>query len=1719
MKHRGDLRGRGRRDGFAMLIVLLTLMALLVLCTPFLMTVRNADQASAQSADRMSLELALDAAGRIASGRLGESHSALDVTPDFDSLAELRLGNRFADPLFLDPNDPRGVMFDLEVHDVSGRIDLNSAPPQVVANAIGAIGLTLASVAPDADEIPLTSAAGFQDAGFVWVAGELIGFARKDGNALKGLVRALAVELDDEGKVPPCGPRPARVFAANTVVIDQRAWVLPQWRSWVPGGEPRRLDALERLVDLEDLIMADGLGPEAYDALARTGTVYAGIGAGPEWQHPSRVRNQLKAGIDCTLELQDARWFNEGTTVRITDGETTELGIVRRAGGGSITLVDAVGSDYAAYTAVVQPLARRPVNVNTATREVLVALLLNLQMRGRQSRVTPREADQLALVIEQSRPFTSFEDFVRRLILPAAGWKTLPADAPVVPERFKLADGAKGAEAAAALKFIDEDDARAIYKNALNANDGELAFSTMPFAFTSTDTHHMELRAAVNAPSGVERAHGMREQVENVVPQRDLMFLATRQEDFEQLFRLDCDAPGWATGPMATSRFDSGYGSSPPTRSRAHLAIHDTMPSDDPLTDAVDYVFAERDPAADDVGYALPWVAREEESGRKAGRMLHFDDEAKSLEGRHLPDQTVVQAASDTTVGWLTGDGLMRPFSFSMWLKPAELEQGALFLDCGGSYSDSDRVSLAIEDGYLVLKVLDGAGDHPDTPFEEIAQARYQLGAGDGPGMPLDTWIHVSADVRGSRPDQIVLLVDERWNAEVLGLTKLKSALGENDAVITVESTEGFPERCVLRIGEELIEAVVSGGTTFSAVYASEGENAGFGGRLARSKFSGVDGEEVPVDLAIAAAYDAGTPVELYGYALLIDGNVSNGEGQLASDIGRFAVGLVSGMADDPPYDGMQPILMQLVTGGLFPLGVGMENQTEAVLELASADPAMPVAQTMAAFDPNGGYAALVSVTSSFTISPVDPTQPGTTGSQTADGHDVGGIEVVHYSGWEDNRLTIDRRGDAVGLPNLKGVLDLTEKKAWVLDWNDNLTIGSTGVGPDQRHTWHTKIFPISLHVSGAGSLDALADGESNSAANPRFAQITHLGAESGLTEWVRYDFNSGDELVRDDPAALLEARSAAQADVLEEDARGSTGGGPTGGGTGGGGAGGGGPTPPAGLELDPPPAPPSTPPGPAAVDGAQWHYRIGEEELDAGYVVSRAVKSRFQFRGVLGTYDHDHPQGTAVLPTWWTGDRQDVEAGRPGRFDAITLIDTLPSDPGFPGTVQHAHRPQSYTAWSWQEGADGLTPEAAGTPTELPQAPLVRSRIYVGLQDAVAVPIAGGSEFLVEGEVLYESRLYTRASKFPSGELPRAVTTVSIGGSYASTAGVPAATVDEILFGNTDFLSGAGSEGAQLKLSARLAETGDAFDVFPNSYRIPLGSIGEPDGNFLSGWPAAGGLVRIGEEVICYQGYDASSGVVAIAEGGRGLLGTEPQPHAAGEPVSILQHIPVSVLTGGLSAEDPYIQLASLQDFPSEGLLWIEDELIHYTRQEGGAVSMPRASGEPGRMDRKGPGLFRGRFGTTPAAHGVGVPVILHPFRFWDRWTDRADAPELHYLGASVSQPAAFWRTMFFDVEQADQNGPRLGVVQRTDSSVPWDADPDAEPALDVIYDGLRDGKGVAIGTQSDRLEWRVFVRWERGSYDPAEGLLHGWKMAPRLRFLGAEYFAPSRMLRRVAR
>lgn len=1750
--HRHLRGGRGSGGGFVLLAVLVTLLALLVLCAPFLATARNADRASGELADRARARIALDGAARHARAKLGRSHGGYpDETPLYDDDLEVDVPMEF-DPEFLNPLDTEGVMWDLDVEDVTGKIDLNSAAPEVIANLFGTITRLQKPLSGEEPEFAVYEAGAFGEGEqFAFLNGELLRLGSGGGGNLSILDRAVGTYVDDEGNGVSRGPRLQRSHGVGAYLVDQRAHALAIWRLAGQVDEPRSFTSIEQVREAGAFAFSGGVDSALLGRLAEVASVHAGVRGGTRWQKPVRLVSEVLGDDSHEIAVDDPRWINSGSTVRIRQGEQSELRYVLYRDRGRIGLDRSLEGDYDAFQATVEVLARRPVNVNTANMQVLVALFSHLKLYGQNSRITEDEAAKLAELVLESRPFTGFEDFLKRVVLPASDIEQLPDDAPVTPAALSTSGGAG---------ILDVADAVALYLNALNANDARLEFSTMPLAFTSRDVFAMDLRVSVNAKSGIERMRASRERVELVVPQRELFTMWSTQADFDEVLRLTRDANGWATGPESTSRWDGGV--SPPSRAWANLGTArggPYLPGFDREVDrrmqerseeeiSPERVFASREQDS----WAQLWPVREPEVGERRGRMLHFDHETRDLEGRYLPDQPVYRATDARLVQWTDeGEGgLMKPFAASLWVEPLLDGEGHI-LDAGGTSTEADRVSLVREGDDVVFRVLDGFGDHPLTSESEVTEARLSLTDGEGPGLPLDTWSHFHLHSTGTRPSQTGMLVNGLTHGvRRPGLTRLVSSAGLGSSSISVESTEGFPAVGPVRIGNEIIECQVVDDKTLEVRHNDAGPLAGFGGRLARTRYT-ADGEPLELE-ATYFDHPVGASVEVYGYSAFLSSVLPPGAAPLPGELGQFRVAQAVGVAGG--LDIIQAGLNQ--DGDTFQYGEGYDANNLSGLILVSADnPTGADAEFMEAFSPGGGYAAVIQ--QRWGAFGDDGRMRTTTGTDAP----TGGVEIIRYSGWSGTTLTVAGRGSAVAgeLENYGG-LDIDGlhggSRAFVIDWDDSVYVrytedgGETVTEPvEELLDWATYVVPISLPAPSATDVDFLAPRPGAS----EIAQITRPDAPD-LSEWVRYDTiqpNFG-QLVRDSESALnaLYVAITVEGEIVNDlygddgsggppdggggestsgdsdgDPDGGSGEGAAGGDAGDGSTGGAGGSPP----------PPPTSGG--STQGALWDPIRGEDLLDE-YPISRAVWSQFQFRGVLGTFPSAHPAGSLVLPVFRVLDNG-IEGGRPGARDAIFAVQPDPTHLGWPLVVHRAHLPSGeYVRYAWKADPGDTSPTEGGSET-VPYGGFANGRIYVGLEDRCPEPIIpregddpidGEPDIGIDPEqrvVASDPRLRGRLVKWPSGERPRTVAQVAVGGGFDGENGtVPAMTVDEILFESSERFRGlpgsvpaSHTQGASLVLAMEASEGDGELVVFTGRVVAQSRYHGVPPGGLRLRTPF---LAQVGEEIVCVTDLEESQGLtrLRLAAGGRAMLGSLPQAHQAYDLVVPLDHMIVTTLTSGVGGADPFLPIGDRADeFPGEGLVLIGSELVHYTRRRAGGLEMPQASGDPGADDEEGIGLFRGRFGTAPSGHGAQTPVILFPHRYPDRWAERADVPELTYFGFQLEQPGAWWSEDFWDAEEAGHGQCRIGVLRRSDATIPWDEDPDAERALDLSFEGREGDDMRAVGMQSDRIEWRVFVEYDPGAFDLETGVSHGWKETPRLRRLGISYTAPNLVLRSVDR
>ncbi|MCH2101769.1 MAG: hypothetical protein MK209_07590, partial [Planctomycetes bacterium] len=802
-----------------------------------------------------------------------------------------------------------------------------------------------------------------------------------------------------------------------------------------------------------------------------------------------------------------------------------------------------------------------------------------------------------------------------------------------------------------------------------------------------------------------------------------------------------------------------------------------------------------------------------------------------------------------------------------------------------------------------------------------------------------------------------------------------------------------------------------------------------------------------------------GAGVELYGYTASLTSDIPPGGATMNGAVGPWSVAQV--IEGEEEISIFYPIIRES-----YRVGYGITGSYTGPINLAPIEEGDPYYAE--AFQENGGYALMM--------------QRGFN-AQDVNNHNLGGFEIIRYSSRDGETITIAER--QVATPRSQSLYDddgrigtgvsfVTEWEEW-LSWDDGTLF-------QDDETLRVFIMPISVAGDSVTDLRYLVPNEDHS----EFMQITN-SADASLTEWVRYDSILDGYFLRDETGDMIRAVSQPLFNdeyepdgELPNDPPGSGGG--NGGGGGGSGFGGG------MLNFIQDPVPDN-----------QFTRRIGEPTEDRPAVIID-IMNRYQFRGVLGTFDHVHEGGEDLVPVIRTrrAEFATPEAGQVGRLDRVAVMDPSSDDPPLWFTVQWATPP---------------------FPREEDR--VLRGHTYVAFSESPGIPFVITEDQGNPNDEEFDSRETLRLTKFPSGERPKGLRSFSVGSSLSGAGGVFGGEVDEIVVGEP---VGMGAGGDLSRAAFVLAEDLEADEesvivLNTNLAVIDAREVYAPSrGDYLQGLPEAG-LIWIDGECIAYNGVNADDGELEIAPDGRGLLGTEVGGHTSGTRAWAADMRPVGFLQNGISPTESQLSLDNSRGFGPNSLLLINQELLHAPTLPGGNVMMmdrfPNDADNPDDPYQRGDGLFRGRFGTTPGSHSTGTMVYSFPTRWMDLYAPRQNSHESSWLQFGMDQPGAFWEGVYFEAEEPDASHDVL-VLAKAGDFAEWEDDPETTPGLVMIdRSQMPDGSAVPLNLRADKLALRVMFDWTVGAFDPAEFLANGWTIAPRLRHLRLEYMAESRVVR----
>ncbi len=1712
MNHGGAARSAAivAERGIALLAVLMALTLLLLLALPFSVSMSRGADVAARSVEARKAELLSASARDLMLGEAALGHATYDQTPDSDGLDEVPSSVPEA---FAAMRQDGLVRFGGQAWDIQRKAAIESATPMLLSNVIGTTARTVAELLPDATEITLDDASRLPESGMVWIDHEVIRYESKKSNTLLGCERSQLRELGfvkaDEHQV-----------AETALALDWRCVLACAWPSHGrTGGDHSRREPFATVSELAEIERAGqgGFQPAELDALQNAFTDAADIATAPQWGRPERVFYDVPVGSR-RLVVKSALHLGAGSTVRLRSVETgaIEYGLVMTAltpqsaqelqlpSVFELNLLFPVAQEWKGIDTVVEPLVPAPINCNTASPELLTAVFTGcrraLDVRVHDASGARRVAPMVPLSSAEARDIAD-QIIALREVEPIRGFEEL-AQKVWGP---RLADASQ--EQKLRLLYL--------YRMLLTGRDSVVEMGAVPITFRSGPLVGYRAAAALQRSIVAPSIAARHERIGVAVAQPGFLLASSwqTQERLEEAFRLDQRAPFWLTGPEnvgatgggevgndPTSRYvphvvamafpDAGLGTSRyPSRNETDASIFPgpvsvrpgEWPRNGPVSSVARYghdAFSTSiDPRGHDIARQGPFRVR--------------NTGPRDQNGAPQPPRTHELTHAFTRAESKGGAGR---FAMSAWFEPQSLGTGVL-LDYGTGVSQRNRMALLVRDNKLIYEVLDEAGLDPD-PGQSPAgvlrtSSRWELPLAEL-SLPQRTAVHVSATAYSSRPTDLSVSIDGFARGQKPFRTRLTAALPGYDpqqspqlppgqatsdpryVTLQVESTLGFPQQGVLRVGTELFEYTSIQGNSFVCQPLDS-----TGGRAAR-QIAREHRPDIPVDANGRPTIDlttiaqgvnvdqfpnhpSGSEVELYGYSGVPSSNTLLFTGSSPVDpIGGFAV--ARGFLTSP-----RPIVLSAQGIPPIRIGMGIDLTWTGELELAdpkvvaSGNPAIASTAISDAFPTRGGFALLVQ--RRFRFSP----PLGQVAAQVL----AGGVEVIRYTSRNGNKLTGIQR--AVILPGNNSQIGQQyfdgQPSQFVTDWDDNFM--DPRVQPPLR--WDLdpmrmlNVVPISIPLQNAANIaDPIATGTTE------WVQLFPRSLPND-TEWVRYDaVVERTHIVRAFRGAWESTRVALTNQFALDDVQV-------------------GPLGPVGGS-----APSAQTPWPAVVSTSGYIGYI--PKLESDYPQILFARQALGFRGdpFTRTSSHAHPNSIAMpchrLDLWWGN--FGAMTGRPGRHDRVALVQgSAASGTQRPPVEWHT------VNWSVRDYTGDLqlqNPPAERTSPDPFQ--------LFAFQGPVQILIRGQQR----GQPITDVRVVDRLVKFPSGELPAAAADAVVCGGNSSGGETVAGAVDEI--------SVADHCAADLVVDEEFADQAQQFLVRPSAYAAAHGLV-YVNADLTTDYPASGGLVQIDDEILAYQGH--ANGSFQVARNGRGLLGTKPSGHDRGARMRFLTHRPAGITTAQVSPRSEKIQLQAAGAMPRQfgSVLLNRTEIAHYTWSRtlgtGIALEMPRhfPPGEDGDT-MAARGLFRGRFGTAPTSVGASEPVIFMPVRYWDRHVERSDDPEQSYFQLTMREAPSYFRSVRWEEETTD---PTVDVrlFMRADARQQWRDDPKLSPWLRELERSTGDSDAKVLDLQATQLELRFVTIYSPGCLDLQTYRAHGWKTAPKVRSVELEYEGESRIVR----
>ncbi len=1463
------------------------------------------------------------------------------------------------------------------------------------------------------------------------------------------------------------------------------------------------------------------------------------------------ITNSALLGVP-QMRLPRYDFFNPGTVVRIrsiNDPSKVEYGLAAGAfptprGGfrgmgtgaifqGGVILKEPLKFEWAEREAMVSAALRHPININTAPRRVIEAVLTGLstdRFEQNFNGVTVKEARGLTDLLLEAMPISGFAAF-REVV-----------------------------EAAQLSGVLDGGDSESILINALNPNQPRLSISTTGFCYATSEIYTVESTGVARSPVGTPQATVRYREVIEVAPPDPLSLRLETQQDWASIY---------ATRDPGGGRFSRFNTTFVPGRA-SNLVVSGPIPLNRRKFTG---------PSLDEGTLRGETIAYDRDSGNYgfgAVGLLEVEHFNETIEGYELEEGSwkrsilLQQEADPTQGGGRRGRGLREPqieltpdqganndalstvpAMVDFWYRPrwGSRSGNRIIFDSVGPtldrYRDRVRLFFSGDTQELVLQVFDETGSAVawDSKVLPAAEVRHSVTTTT---FADDTWYHISAGWRSTRPGDLVLLIDRRPVGRQSWLSRLNGALsfsGNRVSIVDGDMATRFPPNGTLLVGSEAID--YSGREGASFIVRPPGPNGS--PPIGR----GVRG-------TVRSSHASGTPVRLLGYSLPLansdprraltdsSNDIIIGPGGASLEIEVTPTMRVSAFNTSNGAVELTPATFSRASTQV-PFSVGSPVTSTLELEPFAANSLSLLVQT------NGSHPLELGFPPRGYLHIRQWTQQGTEQRQLV------ATEFAKYSSITPGPVPGLYRFTAMGRALLNstatvGIITATSTttlqvrgvsiESNATDLNQSYAPsgviqidympGSQSIGLLQDAEWirYTQIAEGKFFICDPDQVDAFRgftgdkyintgdpfrrnrplwdmNGIVRHAAGQEITQVVRaVGASAGFADEVILGDGYGDptnRLREDTPLRVRKVRETDSGTYVSFY------------------------WPPEGI------------------------YRPGQDprirRFPSGGLPS-STNGEIRFGSSMISGDGIDAPGTLDEVRFSRLDSSDVEtyafpAASNGGFRTMAIQ----ASPGLPSGVRTEVIQSGYSK------QDSEQPGGVLDRIHL----LARSKLTAsapqpqGPESGASLPTGGVRTFskgdprgfgLGKREGLFQVDDEVMHYTFDPGQvepdvviqleqdLPRDpyLDENALGEGevvpYDPNRDLRVEVVNSIQVDNTANLP---PNGGFLEMISGPTNEVLYYEQASNGVlrNVLRGQLGSSVGGYVYQWSYtdAAGAVQVVTNT--HRLRLIPSRIIDVMT--RGMLATERTSNELGrEPLVPLPSIPVARLAGQVAESGLTLEVMGppgneggnrqLAGFPSgegyllvdDGIITTPDEIIAHTGAQGSSFGLFRD-------DRTGKGIFRGRFGTDFKVQPAGTPIIELLARHHDRYQPLVESKDLQYLERAWTMPGTMWDRIRWDVEQS-RNRATAGsvrVLARFDGVPGWDSIPTNQPGGLYLFDDPADVN--RLGQFGDALEIRIHYRHRKGAHGQTRqsGVWNDeWKHLPVLKTLGIEHRKEWRIL-----